>query len=338
MAFPVITRSSFIKQFHEQRDGSRIVCFPFWELVCAAGCPFRCSYCFLQATPSYVFGHYRLSGALFSNWPDMLKELDRWLQQPTRRMLVVGELQDGLVFDGAYRRRTGKSLTEMLIPRFAAQERHDLIFLTKDANTRYAEMFPPSPRVVFSWSVNSETAARCWEEGTSPPTKRFEAAEKMKQLGWRIRFRLDPMVPYPDWRKDYSATTDRINEIEPEMVTLGALRASNTLRAHARRNGRDDSIFDYLSEKDPSGFKWRVPFEQQIEMFRFVVNRLDPGIKVALCKEDVSVWHAVGLEFQGCHCLLSSSDALVNERKDVVQETYISSYNTGSLGKVAVIA
>jgi hypothetical protein len=40
-------------------------------------------------------------------------------------------------------------------------------------------------------------------------------------------------------------------------------------------------------------------------MYRFVFDRLDKNrITPALCKEDVSVWNAVGLKFDGCHCLL----------------------------------
>jgi hypothetical protein len=63
-----------------------------------------------------------------------------------------------------------------------------------------------------------------------------------------------------------------------------------------------------LSEKDPSGFKYRLPFEKQVEMYRFALERLDKKrIVPALCKEDVSVWKAVGLKFDGCHCLLEGS-------------------------------
>ena len=37
----------------------------------------------------------------------------------------------------------------------------------------------------------------------------------------------------------------------------------------AKANGRDEKIFDYLTEeKDPSGFKYRIPFDTQVEMFR----------------------------------------------------------------------
>ena len=61
-----------------------------------------------------------------------------------------------------------------------------------------------------------------------------------------------------------------------------------------KKNQRPADLFEYLSEKDPSGFKYRVPFDQQVEMYRFAIDRLDrKKITPALCKEDVSVWKAV---------------------------------------------
>jgi hypothetical protein len=61
----------------------------------------------------------------------MLSELDEGLSGSVPKMLIVGELQDGLVFDSAYSKVTGRPLTHWLIPKFAAQSRHRLIFLTK---------------------------------------------------------------------------------------------------------------------------------------------------------------------------------------------------------------
>jgi len=121
------------------------------------------------------------------------------------------------------------------------------------------------------------------------------------------------MIPYDDdaggWCEGYAAAIDRINALSPEMVTIGALRASTRgLATAAKKNDRPTDLFDFLSEKDPSGFKYRVPFEKQVEMYRFALNRLDrTKIVSALCKEDVSVWKAIGLDFAGCHCLLGGS-------------------------------
>ena len=229
-------------------------------------------------------------------------------------MLIVGELQDGLAFDSAYAAKTGKALTHHLIPLFANQDRHRLIFLTKSTLIRHALKLEATPQVVFSWSVNSEYAAKKWEIGAPPPRRRFEAAARLSAEGWPIRFRLDPMVPYEDgantWREGYAEAVDRIKALPAEMVTIGALRASSRggLTAAAAKNDRPTDLFRYLSEKDPSGFKYRVPFADQVAMYRFVIDRLDRAkITAALCKEDVSVWEAVGLKFRGCHCLHSGA-------------------------------
>lgn len=308
--------SQFIRQFAGPGKGSGIVCFKFWQLVPAGGCPYRCSYCFLQTVPWFRFNPDQLYGLVYTNVDEMTSELDKWLEDTTPKMMIVGELQDGLVFDSAYKKVTGKPLTHWIIPKFAAQSRHRLIFLTKSTQIQHALELKSSSQVVFSWSVNAEAVSKRWEHGTPPPSERFAAARKMKQAGWPIRFRLDPMVPYAGWRKGYETAVNRINRLEPEMVTLGALRATSakSLRTAARRNGRDDTIFDFLTEeRDPSGFKYRVPFETQIKLFQHVLNRLEAKVKPALCKEDQVLWQALNLRFRGCHCLLDERDNLVDD-------------------------
>lgn len=309
--------SNFIRQFAGPGDDSQIVCFKFWQLVVAGGCPYRCAYCFLQTVPWFRFHPDELYGLVYTNVDDMLGEIRDWLADPTPKMMIVGELQDGLVFDSAYKKPTGKPLTHHIIPMFAGQRRHRLIFLTKSTQIQHALELSPTPQVVFSWSVNAEEVGAKWEHGTPLPSQRFIAAEKMKRAGWPIRFRLDPMIPVPGWQRGYAEAIKRINAISPEMVTLGALRATSYrgLRNAARSNERDESIFDYLTaEKDPSGFKYRVPFHAQVEMFRFAIDRLKSTVKPALCKEDRALWKALGLRFEGCHCLLGRNDAVVKER------------------------
>src|SRR5262249_53685408 len=129
--FPVERRAEFIKQFHGPDEGSGIVCFRFWELLVAWGCPFECSYCFLQSNPYAKFNPEALTGLVPSNWPHMFNQVDHWLTARTARVLVVGEPQDGLAFENAYSQLTGTALTHHLIPLFSRQDRHRLLFLTK---------------------------------------------------------------------------------------------------------------------------------------------------------------------------------------------------------------
>jgi len=310
--------SNFIRQFGGPGEDTQIQCFKFWQIVVAGGCPYRCSYCFLQTVPWFRFRPDELYGLVYTNTEDMVTEVQKWLADPQPKMLISGELQDGLVFDAAYKKVNGIPLTHLLIPLFAKQKRHRLIFLTKSVQIQHALELVPTSQVVFSWSVNAEEVAKKWEHGTPLPSERFAAAAKMKKAGWPIRFRLDPMVPYPDWKRGYKDAIQQINALAPEMVTLGSLRATSYhgLRNASKANGRDDSIFDYLTEgKDPSGFKYRIPFNTQVEMFRFVIDRLKTSVTPALCKEDNSLWKALGMKFNGCHCLLGTKDAIVKERR-----------------------
>jgi spore photoproduct lyase len=270
----------------------------------------------LQTTPWFRFNPEQLYGLVYTNIDDMLRELDLWLEDVAPKMLIVGELQDGLVFEKAFEKVTGRPLTHWIVPKFAAQKRHRLIFLTKSTEIEHALELKATPQVVFSWSVNSEEVAAKWERGTPLPSERFAAARKMKDAGWPVRFRLDPMVPYSRWRSGYSAAIRQINQIRPEMVTLGALRATsvNSLRSAAKRNGRQDNIFDFLTEdRDPSGFKYRLSRDNQVELFRFVIDKLAAPIVPALCKEDQTLWRALDLSFRGCHCLLGAGDPLLLE-------------------------
>src|SRR5437899_139373 len=84
--FPVADRRQFIKQFAGPNEESGVVCFKFWQLVHASGCPFRCAYCFLQTTAYFRFNKAALMGQVYDNWEQMVEEVKDWLACPTPRM------------------------------------------------------------------------------------------------------------------------------------------------------------------------------------------------------------------------------------------------------------
>ena len=312
---------SFIKQFSGPGD-NKIVCFKFWQAVIASGCPGECSYCFLQTQYPYRSGMYDLKGTLFENLEDIVPEARRWLRQTTPAGLILGENQDGLAFESSYKKLLGKTPLELLIPLFNDENPtgHILIILSKFTSTNFAEAFGPSPYVVFSWSLSLPTISRLYEKKVASLESRLRKAEEMKSAGYRVRFRLDALAPIPGWESELQEVMKRINEIKPEMLTIGALRASNVtvLRRAAVNNGRGGSIFDYIATVDPSGFKHRTEDEFHINAFQQIKDLLAPGIALGLCKEDASMWQLAGVQWQGCHCLFGTQDEISRDRIKVL--------------------
>jgi DNA repair photolyase len=313
---------SFIKQFSGPGENN-IICFKFWQAVIASGCPGECAYCFLQTQHPYRTGLYDLKGTLFENLPDIVKETRRWLKQPHPAGLILGENQDGLAFEGSYKKHLGVTPLELLIPLFNDENpiRHTLIVLSKFISTTYAEPFGPSENVVFSWSLSLPTISRLYEKKVASLDARLKKAEEMKAVGHRIRFRLDALAPIPGWEPELDYIVSRINEVAPEMLTIGALRASNakTLRRAAETNGRDGSIFNYIETVDPSGFKYRTGNDFHSRAFQRIKELLDPAIPLGLCKEDASMWKTTDADWQGCHCLHGSGDLVAAERIKLLQ-------------------
>jgi DNA repair photolyase len=314
---------TFIKQFGGPGEND-IVCFKFWQAVIASGCPGECAYCFLQTQYPYRSGQYDIKGTIFSNLRDIVPETQRWLQQQrTPAGLILGENQDGLAFEGTYKKELGVTPLELLIPLFNNENPvgHLLIVLSKFTSTTYAEAFGPSKNVVFSWSLSLPTISRNYEKKVASLDARLAKAAEMRKAGYRVRFRLDALAPIPGWEDELREMMKQINEVEPEMLTIGALRASNkaALRRAAEKNGRDDSIFDYIETVDPSGFKQRTEDEFHIRVFQLIREQLKPEISLGLCKEDATVWQAVRATWQGCHCLHGSADVVTEGQLHVLQ-------------------
>ena len=313
-------KSPFVRQFSGPGKNG-IVCFRFWQAVVASGCPGECAYCFLQTQSPYRRGLYELKGTLFTNVTGLVPEATRWLRQTQPAGLIIGENQDGLAFERPYKRLLGVTPLELLIPLFDDRELnaagHTLVVLSKFTSTQYAEALGPSRNVVFSWSLSLPTISRLYEKKVAPLLRRLSKAALMKRQGYRVRLRLDALAPVPGWQSELVQIMATINDIGPEMLTIGGLRASNVkaLRRACAANGRNDSIFDYISTRDAAGFKYRTEFSFEVQAFRRIKALLDNSIPLGLCKAHTAVWEAVGLPWRGCHCLHGSDDPVTLERR-----------------------
>lgn len=267
-------KSAFIRLFTKTPPG--VKCPHFYELILSNGCPYDCTYCYLQLT---FRGNKR--PVLFTNsWQEVLKELEATKDG----VFSTGELADSLAVI--------PPLLSPALDYFRRQHGKYLLLTTKSCNISFFKNLEPTPQVIVSFSVNSSNVAECFERLAPPPFARLKAAAKLLEWGWRVRVRLDPVV-WDENSSSYRQICREIAAIHPERVTVGTLRQYPGLfrfAPHAPRNSL---------RKAPDG-RMRYPVSMRLEAYRQIAEWL--GFQPALCKETDDVWQALDWTFYGCNC------------------------------------
>jgi len=283
-------KSKFIRYFDKTPPG--IVCPHFYILAHANGCIYRCAYCYLQLT-----FRGKVQAVVFSNRDQLLAEVDAFLAREDPSALNAGELADALALDG----ETG--LSRELVPRFARQDRHTLILLTKSANVDNLLDLEHGGRTVVSFSVNADEVAARYEVGSPPPAARVAAGKRAAAAGYPVRFRIDPIIPVPGWEEAYGRLLARIlEEPLPGRITLGSLRFFPNVRTYARKLGRDESVFAYGTERTAADGRFRLPLDQRVHVYRTIKALIPDQVEVGLCKETDACHDALGTGDVVCNC------------------------------------
>jgi spore photoproduct lyase len=286
-------KSRFVDIF--RTTPAKTVCPNFFVLAHANGCGFapKCEYCYLKSSFWYL-----KDDQVFTNVDDMLAEMRRWIRRDDLESYVLntGNLSDSLAFEPA-RPAVARMIELFRAEAEAAGRPHALLLVTKGGVAECETLFAAAPcrNVIVSFSVNNADAARKHESGAASVDDRFEAARRLKSLGWRVRIRIDPMIhPY-----DYSEVVETTRLLAPERVTLGTLRAEPSLLKRVNHG-----MFDSLERPaDPKALS-RYPLRQRLAAYRPAVERLRDVCDVALCEETEDVWLALGLDVdrKACNC------------------------------------
>jgi spore photoproduct lyase len=288
-------KSNFVRLFDKTPPG--IICPHFYILAHANGCPYDCSYCYLQLT-----FRGKVKPVLFQNLEDLTREVRQFLELPEPSVLNAGELSDGLAFDHV----TG--LSRFTVPVFAAQNRHKLLFLTKSDNVRRILDLEHGRQTIVSFSVNASAVSGIYEKAAAPIGKRLTAAGKTKAAGYPVRFRIDPIIPVPGWRNMYEELIDRILDVEPERVTLGTLRYFPNVKSFARKLGRDTSVFDFATERSGEDGRYRVSLDRRLRVYSTLLERINNRVPVGICKETRRCRDVLNAKFalgeNVCNCTL----------------------------------
>ena len=284
---PRIVRSyhgGIVRYFY--KTPSDIVCPHFWELNWAYGCYFNCAYCYLQGT-------FRgKKEPWYRPVEEVLVTLDEVFSDRNNPTLFnSGELADSLM---------SPSRMEKIADRFEEQSKHKLLLLTKSTNVGFL-VSRPRKQTIVSFSINATEPARLWEHRVPSPEKRIEAAKTVSEAGYETRIRIDPMVPIPNWKKQYTELIDKIfTNLCPNRITLGTLRGLQKTIMFCK----DNSWVKYLSE-EKTGWGKKINFDLRHSIYSTIINYLQERYgytKVALCKETTKMWEKLRMDLGRCRC------------------------------------
>ena len=294
--------TSFVGRF-DGRLGGEVQCCPYYKLVpLSNGCPYYCTYCYL----GFVYHKYSPFIKLNINYETMFKQIHKAAARSRARAdFNMGEMLDSLALDHI------TNLTTKLVPFVKDLPNTHLMLLTKSGNIRNLLTVEPSDHIVVSWSLNSQRIIDKYELGTASLAERITAARTCQEHGYRVRFRIDPGILYPDWPDGYARMVKlALASVRPENITLGMLRL---LPGHKRlaidaygAKGRQLAAQE-LIDKASDG-KMRFPQKQRVEFYNFLIDAIrsfDKSLSIGLCRETSDVWQKLRdrCDHRKCNCV-----------------------------------
>ena len=132
-------------------------------------------------------------------------------------LLNSGELADSLAVPNFVRK-----LIEIAVPLLRKHPDHVILLLSKggENHVKVLEDIPRDLRKGFivSFSINPQVIVNRYERGTASADSRIKAARTASEMGFRVRIRIDPIIPLPQavWRSKCCTLIDRIfNSLHP---------------------------------------------------------------------------------------------------------------------------
>ncbi|NVL89534.1 MAG: hypothetical protein HWN69_00870 [Desulfobacterales bacterium] len=287
--------SPFIEQF--QHPIGR--CAKFYKLTAYNSCNFWCEYCYLYLTfrTQPVSTHF----INYEKMYDEIEKFDRSRIPKSLRVLNLGELGDPLAVD--YITGFAKQIIPFM-PEHAPRTR--LLFLTKSDCVDEILGLDHEGQSIISFSVNTDKVFEQLEHRTPSPESRLAAAAKVQQAGYEVRLRIDPVIFYSTWEKDYTSLVDKIFQfVQPTRITIGEYRPSNGLANHISSRFPESALLKVNKSLVREGKKLRYPKNLRIKMFRTIIDAIKKhksDIDIALCKEQPQIWKALGLGMKGLSC------------------------------------
>jgi len=290
---------SIIKRFDKtppplkERD---VICPHFLELKWAYGCPYDCSWCYLKGTFRFLPTKTK---PMFKERQKIESHIVRFFEELSPpEILNTGEIADSLMGEAST-----QPFSKFIIPLFERQDKHKVLFLTKSDNVKHLLSIQSHNQTIVSFSLNTDEVAKKWETRAPDVASRINAGRLLAESGYEVRIRIDPIVPIPNWEKQYKGLIDKVfSNYTPERITLGSLRGLQS----TINGSTDKSWLHYLDENSNWGKKVRkdVRFQAYSSLIRYLREQYRYS-HVALCKETMEMWNELGMDYRDikCNCI-----------------------------------
>ncbi len=260
----------------------------YFVLDTMVGCPFDCSYCYLQ-----IYQNIRSISA-YINLENKVASLARILKRRKKRIRVgTGEFCDSLTLEDFYPQ------VDIIYFYFKNLPQVIIELKTKSSNISNLLKLKPLRNFVVSWSLNPQNIVEREEKYTSGLRERISSARILVDKGWKVGFHFDPIVYYPGFEDDYLKVLRFIKKFPSHSVawiSLGTLRYPATLKKIIRERFPYTRILSYGEPLLTQEGKVRYFRKIRVEIYRFMSAHLRKTFKevpIYLCMETPLVWKEV---------------------------------------------
>lgn len=247
-------------------------------------CMYDCEYCYLQ----YYF--QTKVPVIFVNREEILMKIEEILKTHSHPYFHVGEVCDALAFD---------DLTEFsldIAQLFSKYENGCIEFRTKSANIgNLLSIKNPPKNIIPSWTFNPKRIARSLEHKAPSFRERLLAAKRCQEAGYTVGVRLDPVIIYDGWEKDYREMVEELlfvlDSRKIDYLSLGTVKLHKFLVDAIRVRFPQSPVL--LSELVPSNDgKYKYLKFQRVDVYRKMVSwirDLDGRLEIKLSIESEEV-------------------------------------------------
>jgi spore photoproduct lyase len=271
------------------RIGPTRICRPCWRLHFQNGCLHKCHYC-------------GLGGLLVTmvNVEDWLERLDGLVAaHPWQETFLLEDDAEVLCLEPEL------GCIGPIIEHFGTLDGRYVVLHSKSANVDWMPDLAHNGNTIVVWSLAAATQARVFEPVAGSTAERIEAARKLQDAGYTVRYKFKPIIPVSGWREEAAEAVDMVfRRTRPDQISLCTFMWLSCEQMKACLNvGQLDPAFVTAAEaaaEELAGERTR-PFPQALraEVYRHYlaeIRKHDADIPVALSTESPAIWRELGPE------------------------------------------